>query len=324
MYVGLHGEDADFPGAHRDRLRSFADVVQNPESRRPTDGEKEEGLADAEGAILGRSGGGLTPEQIDGAKRLRIVGVAGGSVRLVSPEHLLDRGITLVNTAWAMAQSVAEFTLALMLCGLRDLPHMMDIMRTEGWGRARGPRDLAGKNVGLIGFGLIGRRVAKLLEPFECTVRIYDPYVADEEIEAAGAVPSTLPELMASSFVVSLHAGATEESQALLGRDELALMPDGGLLVNTGRAAVVDEAALIAELGSGRIKAALNVYWKEPLAAEHALRELDNVILTPHGGGLTLDRQHRIGSSLVEGFERFFAGQDPSHTVRREMLSRMT
>ena len=324
IYIGLSPSDAEMPTVYRESLRAFADVVQNPEERRPTDAEKEAGLCGAEGAILGRSGGGLTPELIDRAEQLRIVGVVGGSVRMVAPEHLLDRGIVLVNTGWAMADSVAEFTLALMLCGLRDLPYMVDVMRAEGWGRARAPRDLAGKDVGLVGFGMIGRRVAELLAPFRCTVRVYDPYVRDEDIVVAGAVPSALQELMESSFVVSLHAGSTDESKSLLGPEELALMPDGGLLVNTGRAAVVDEAALVSELGSGRIKAALNVYWKEPLAADHPLRDMDNVILTPHGGGLTRDRQHRFGESIVEDVERFFGGDAPNNLVTREMLARMT
>ena len=110
----------------------------------------------------------------------------------------------------------------------------------------------------------------------------------------------------------------------MLGAEELALIPTGGLLVNTGRAAVVDEAALLAELRSGRIKAALNVYWREPLAKDHPLRDLDNVILTPHGGGLTLDRQRRFGESIVEDMTRFFGGEEPRCVVTRQMLAKMT
>ncbi len=308
----------------RERLKSFAEVIQNPEQRAPTDREKLAALAGTDAVILGRGGGWLSRPMIDAAERLAVVGVIGGSLRRLDAAYILDRGIRILNTGWAMSNAVAEFSVAMMLCGLRDIPYMVDVLRRDWWGRARNPLDLTGKPVGLVGFGMVGRRVAELLQPFRCDMRVYDPHVTDEAVTAGGGARTDLRDLLRRSFVVSLHAGLTAETRGLLGAGELALIPNEGLLVNTARAAVVEEAALIAELASGRIRAALNVFWKEPLPQDHPLRKLDNVILTPHGGGLTLDTQRRHSRSIVDDLDRFFRGEQPRSVVTREMLARMT
>jgi D-3-phosphoglycerate dehydrogenase len=171
---------------------------------------------------------------------------------------------------------------------------------------------------------MIGRRVAEFLAPFHCDVRVYDPYIDEAVVASYGAQKTDLEDMLRNSFVVSLHLGLTDETRGVLGEEELGWIPDNGLLVNTARAAVVDEGALVKELQSGRIRAALNVFWKEPLAPDHALRDLDNVILTPHGGGLTHDTMRRHSQSIVDDLERFFKGEQPQNVVTREMLPRMT
>ena len=110
----------------------------------------------------------------------------------------------------------------------------------------------------------------------------------------------------------------------MLGKAELATLADNTLIVNTARAGIIDENAIVVELQARRLRAALNVFWKEPLADDHPLRELDNVILTPHGGGLTHDRRVRQSRSLVEDIRRVCEGQRPTHEVTLEMLGRMT
>ncbi|MDP6626312.1 MAG: hydroxyacid dehydrogenase [Methanopyri archaeon] len=324
IYVSLPPNDPNLLPEDRKRLRTFADVVEHMSDQRPTDEEKLDACRDSDAAIMGRGGGGLTHEIIGAAEGLKVVGVVGGGVKMVEPEALLDRGILLINTGWAMSNAVAEFTVAMMLCGLRDIPHMVDVLKSEGWGRARDPRDLTGRSVGMIGLGMIARRVAELLRPYQNELRIYDPYVSDDEIIASGGHPNGLQDVLRHSKVLSLHAGWTPETEGMLGAEELALMPDGALLVNTARAAVVDEVALLAELRSGRLRAALNVFWKEPLAEDHPLRDLDNVILTPHGGGYTDDTLRRHSRSIVDDLERYFKGQMPENVVTHEMLGRMT
>tara|TARA_Y100000588_G_scaffold165051_1_gene179122 strand:+ start:6211 stop:6543 length:333 start_codon:yes stop_codon:yes gene_type:complete len=110
----------------------------------------------------------------------------------------------------------------------------------------------------------------------------------------------------------------------MLGSYELSLMRDGSLLVKTARAQIVGEYALVGELARGRLRAALNVYWEEPLAVDHPLRSLPNVILTPHGGGLTHDRFVRQGEGIVEDVKRMLRGERPQHEVTASILTRMT
>ena len=324
VYITLPPEDTNYLPEDRKRIEDFAEVIQHPGPGMPTDKQKLERIKDVDAVVLGRGGGWLTDEMIESATNLRGIGVIGGSVNKMNAELILKKGIILCNTGWAMSNAVAEFSLAMMLCGLRDIPYMIDIMRSDGWGRGRSPYDLTDKAVGLVGFGMIGRRVAELLGPFRARVRVFDPFVEDAVIEAAGATRCGLRELLSTSKVISLHLGLTDETRGLIGADELALIPDGGLLVNTARAAVVDEDALVAELQRGRIRAALNVYWKEPLAELHPLRSMPNVILTPHAGGLTLDTQRRHSQSITDDLERFFAGDRPMGAVTSEMLARMT
>ena len=324
VYITLPPEDTNFLPEDRRRIEDFADVIQHPGPGMPTDKEKLEAIKTVDAVVLGRGGGWLSDEMIESAQQLRGIGVIGGSVSSMNAELVLEKGITLFNTGWAMANAVAEFSVAMMLCGLRDIPYMIDTMRNDGWGRGRNPYDLTEKEVGLVGFGMIGRRVAELLGPFRTHLRVFDPFVEDAVIEAAGAARCGLPELLTTSKVISLHLGLTDETRGLMGADELAMIPDGGLLVNTARAAVVDEEALVDELGRGRIRAALNVFWKEPLAEHHPLRSMSNVILTPHAGGLTLDTQRRHSQGMTDDLERLFAGERPTGALTSEMLARMT
>lgn len=324
LYVSLLETDQNLHTDDRLRLKDFADVIQHVGTEKPTDEEKKHACRDVDGIIVGRSGGWLTREIIDAAKQLKVVGVIGGTVVGTEPDYLLDKGIAIVNTGWAMSPAVAEFTVSMMLCGLRDIPHMIASMQNNGWGKARNPLDLTEKKVGLIGFGMIARRVAELLKPFQNEIRVFDPYVTADMVRGYDVQLCGLDELLSESLVVSVHAGLTDETRGMIGARELGLMPDGGLLVNTARAGVVDENALIGALKKGRIRAALNVFWKEPLPQDHPLRALDNVILTPHGGGLTQDTMRRHSRSIVADLNRFFSGETVQNLVTKEMLGRMT
>ncbi|MBT3601496.1 MAG: hydroxyacid dehydrogenase [Candidatus Latescibacteria bacterium] len=324
IYVALPEKDSNLRAEDRDHLRTFADVIQHPGDKTPTDDEKRDACEHVHAMVIGRTGGWLTREIIDAAGALKAVGVVGGAVGRTQPEYLLDKGVTLINTGWAMSPAVAETTLAMMLNGLRDFPHMIARMKESGWGKARDALDLTGKSVGLIGFGMIAKRVAELLQPFHVDLRVFDPYIDASVVAEYGGQLVSLNELMAHSLIVSVHAGLTDETTSMIGARELAMLPDRALLVNTARAGVVDENALVTALVSGRIRAALNVFWKEPLQADHPLRDLDNVILTPHGGGLTLDTMRRHSESVVQDLELFFKGEPVQNVITREMLGRMT
>jgi len=323
--VTLPREDANFQPDQRRRLAEFAEVLENETGRRLRDEEKIALMRDADGAIVGRGGGGLSREVIERCPRLRVVGVIGGTVKLVEPELLFERGVTLINTAYAMSDAVAEFTLALILNSLRDIPHMIESMQRDGWGRARRmPANLKGRTVALIGFGLIARRLRELLEPFGCRVLVFDPYAAPETAAEHNVVLVPLEKALSEADVISLHAGLTPETEGMIGAKELALVKDGALIVNTARGKLFDEDALARELKTGRIFASLNVFAREPLPMDSPLRGLPNVILTPHGAGHSIDTMRIQSEMIVDDMHRFFSGETPRSLVTREALRRMT
>ncbi|NOZ20556.1 MAG: hydroxyacid dehydrogenase [Planctomycetes bacterium] len=323
--VLLPEDDPNFLPDDRLRLCDFAEVAPHRGKGRPTDDDKIALMSEADGAILGRGAGGLTKEIIEQCAKLRIVGLIGGSVRMIEPEVLLDRGVTVVNTAYAMTDAVAEFNLALILNSLRDIPHMIEEMRGCGWGQARGePKNLKEKVVALIGYGLIARRVRELLKPFHCPVLVVDPYLPADVAERDYVTVVPLDEALAQADVISLHVGLTPETEGMIGEKELKLIQDGALIVNTARGKLLDEDALARELKTGRIFASLNVFAREPLPMDSPLRGAPNVILTPHGAGKTVDTWRIQSEMIVDDMRRFFSGETPKSLITREMLGKMT
>jgi phosphoglycerate dehydrogenase-like enzyme len=178
--------------------------------------------------------------------------------------------------------------------------------------------DLTGSTVGLVGFGAIARQLVSLLSllrPFACRLLAYDPYAPPDVAAALGVSSTGLDDVLSQADVVSVHAGATDETRGLIGVRELALLRDGAVVVNTARGRIIDDTALIAELRRGRIQAGLDVFATEPLAADSELRQLPNVVLTPHVGGFTEEMYQRRALALVEDLRRVFAGEPPTSRV---------
>ncbi|HAL61982.1 MAG TPA: 3-phosphoglycerate dehydrogenase [Chloroflexi bacterium] len=306
-------------------LRSFADVMRNETDRDLSEEEMSDKVREVNGAIFGWEGGGLTKRNIAQAKRLKIIGQVGGTVKHIDTETALARGIVIVNSAPAMSTSVAEFALALILDCLHDITFYDRLMRArqEGGALPLG-RELTGKRVGLIGFGLIGQKLATLLESFDVEILVYDPYVSEDVIVNLGANSAFLEEVLTTCDVVSVHAGLTPETYHLLDRQRLDLLRPGAILVNTARGDIIDQESLVEKLKGGKLKAALDVSSEEPLPGSHELRGLDNVILTPHRAAHTEEAYGLLGRIVVEDFARFFSGQTPLHVLTKERLLRMT
>jgi len=233
---------------------------------------------------------------------LRLVANYGVGYDLVDVEACRARGVAVTNTPGVLDAAVADLTLALILATRRNLVTADRWIREGGWEnnwarpRLLG-RDLAGSRLGLVGFGRIGREVARRAEVFRMEVSFHT--------RRSGVA---LDDLLSMSDVVSLHVPLTDESRGLMSRERLALLPDGATLVNTARGGVVDEEALVDELVSGRISAGLDVFADEPRVPERLLG-LPNVVLTPHVGSATVETRAAMTRVLVDNVLAFTRGE---------------
>jgi D-3-phosphoglycerate dehydrogenase / 2-oxoglutarate reductase len=252
-------------------------------------------------ALIVRSGTKVTADLIDRADRLKVIGRAGVGVDNVDVAAATRRGIVVANAPQSTVVSAAEHTIALLLALARNVPQADAALREGRWERSKfGGIELAGKTLGIIGFGRIGQQVGRRARALEMRVVAYDPYVAPDRFRALGAEQATdLRPLLAESDFLTLHLTLTEETQGILGREELRAAKPGMRVVNVARGELVDEAALADALQNGHIAgAALDVFSAEPYSGP--LLELPNVVVTPHLGASTEEAQDRAGVIVAE------------------------
>lgn len=267
----------------------------------------------------------LGAAQLTLAPNLGLVMHAASSVRAIVSDALWASGIPVAQAGAAMSPAVAELSLTLTLNLLRRTPQMEHRLRAgDDWERARAvprPREIAGCRIGVIGASRTGRAYIAMCEALGAEIRVVDPYLAETDPLHAKAV--TLDELLATSEIVAIHAPETAETIGMLGAAELARIADGAGVVNTARAAIVDDDALYAEVASGRLAAALDVHATEPLPADDRWRFVDNAMITAHLGGATAQSRARAGNIVADEIARHFAGEPLQHTVTRELVERM-
>ncbi|WP_327432677.1 hydroxyacid dehydrogenase [Streptomyces sp. NBC_01236] len=281
-------------------------------------------LARAEVLITGWGCPHLDADVLAAAPRLRTVLHAAGSVRSLVGEDLWDRGVTVSSAVAGNALPVAEYTLAMILLAGKDaFAHRERFRGTHAYPSSAETSDTGnlGRRVGIIGASRVGRRLLELLRPFDLTVSLCDPYVDTAEAAALGTELLPLEDLLRGSDIVSLHAPDIPETYRMLDRDKLALIRDGGVLINTSRGALVDPVALTDELVSGRLSAVLDVTEPEPLPAGSPLYALPNAFLTPHIAGSLGNELERLGRIVADELERLAAGLPPAHEVRHADLT---
>jgi len=307
------------------RLRELGQVVINPGQERPTAEETIKLIKGARACVTSWGCQPMTAQILDAAPELGIIVYAAGSVKPIVTDAVWERGITVTSSAAMIAVNVAEMTVGCLILGLKNVWGLAGVTRAGGWrdeGESARSRVLNQATIGIIGAGHIGRKVLEYLRPFEVKeILLYDPYWTAEELAKRGATKVSLEELLRRSDAVTLHAPALPATRHMLGGEELRLMKDDAVLINTSRGQNMDQQALIAELEKGRLFAFLDVTDPEPLSLDSPLRALPNVVLTPHvaGGGAN----PRMGDHALEELRRFFAGEPPLHEVTREMLDRM-
>lgn len=268
----------------------------------------------------------LSDEVLTAADRLRIVAHTAGSIKGLTPPPVFERGIIVTHAASAIAPAVADLSLAFTMLLLRRVHQHHRLLRDGQWGSARDLDmgvELAGTRVGVVGAGYTGRCFIRLLRAMEAEVWVYDPYLADEVAAELGVHKVGLDELFAACPVVSVQAPSTPETHHMVGARQLGLLCDGACFINTARSWVIDYDALLRELQTGRFQAALDVFDQEPLPEDNPFRKLDNVILTPHIAGASVQARHRQGEWMVEELDRFFAGRPLRYRVTAAMLETM-
>jgi D-3-phosphoglycerate dehydrogenase / 2-oxoglutarate reductase len=279
------------PGVHLDRLHAELDV-RFPEFDRPLDeDEMVELVRGCEGLIVGVDP--VTTRVLE-AGPLRVVVKYGSGMDNIDLEAAQALNVQVSSTPGANARSVAELAIALLLTLARNVALHDRGVREGSWRRLIGV-ELAGKRLGLIGYGAIGREVTRIARGLDMQVVAHDPFVKEADVPLL-----PLEELYAASDAVSLHLPLTEETRGLVGARELAAMKPTAFLINAARGGLVDESALADALRSGRLAgAALDGFDIEPLG-DSPLRELDNVVLSPHAGAATREAVLRAAVQAVD------------------------
>lgn len=233
----------------------------------------------------------ISKELIESATNLKMIGVLRGGTENVAVDYATEKGICVMNTPGRLGRAVAECTVGLILTEIRNLAKAHALLKQGIWSRDFPNQDdipeLGGRTVGLVGYGAIAQLVAQFLHGFDCNVIAYDPYF---EGDPSPATITDLDTILTDSDVVSLHARLCEETEGMIGAEELAKMKPTAVLVNTARSGLVDEKALLEALQQRKIMgAALDVFDDEPLPADSPFIALDNVTIVPHLAGSTAD-----------------------------------
>ena len=264
------------------------------------DGDLSATIGDYE-AIVIRSATKLDAGLIELAGRLKVIGRAGVGVDNVDVEAATRRGIVVANAPESTVISAAEHTIGLLLALSRNIPQAHAALKAGRWERGRyGGLELAGKTLGVLGFGRIGQQVARRALGLEMRVVAHDPFVARERFRELGVERiETQDEVLAAADFVTLHLPLTAETRGSVDAGFLGKLRDGARLVNAARGELVDEAALLDALRSGKVAAvALDVFGSEPYSGP--LLELDNVVATPHLAASTEEAQDRAGVIVAE------------------------
>ena len=304
------------------RLREVADVrdpVRRAAARtlRPL-------LTDATAAITGWGTPQFDAALLEHAPRLRLIAHSGGSIKGIVTPAVYDRGIRVTTAAAANAVVVAEFTVAMIVAMLKQVPWVIGrYTRGEGENRGRQPgpiRELRDLSIGIVAAGRIGREVIRLLGAYpRLRIKVYDPYLSPESAGLLGVDRASLEDVCRCD-VMSIHAPDIPETRHMFNARTIALLPDHAVLINTSRGALIDEPDLVAEVRRRPLYVWLDVTDPEPPAVDSPLRHEPNILLTPHLAGAMSQARRDMGRIAIEETLRFLRGEPLKHEVTREML----
>ena len=298
--------------------KTFGDV--------PTLEKAKEQIVGAQVAITSWDSIQFNSDMLAVAPDLKLICHAAGSVKPIVCPEVWQRSIRVTSAAAAIAIGVGEHSLGLLLSAMKNCYAINAALKTNQLVDKEKARivEMYGIKVGVIGCGLTGRHFIKLLGNFDIDeIAVYDPFVGADDIGKMGCRKVDLDELMSICHVVVIHAPRLPETRHIINKNNLRLLKDNAIIVNTGSGWLIDEDALIAELKNRPIIAALDVTFPEPPAVDSELRKLPNVILTGHIAGVAANNRWRIGNLVVREIKNLFSGKQQLYPVTEELLARI-
>jgi len=303
------------------RLEPFMAIRRCEEGRRLTEDELCQRLSGVDVTLV--SDDPFTERVFKASPRLRMICCDGVGFDHIDIKAATAHGV-IVNNAPVVHEANGDFTIGLIIALLRRILPGDRGIRNGRWGDRELylGQDLAGKTLGLLGFGRVARSVAKRASVFGMRVICYSPHADSAAAAAHGAEIVTFADLLRRSDILSVHVTLNEGTRGLIGQDAISQMKSGAYFINTSRGAVIDEAALASALRSGKLAgAALDVFVEEPLNADHPLLQIQNLIATPHIGSDTADTFRRVFASAVDDILMLLNGQLPAHIVNGDVLN---
>ena len=278
-------------------------------------------IADCD-ALVVRSETKVTADVIEAGKKLQVIGRAGSGVDNIDLEAATLRGVVVVNAPLGNIISAAEHTIALMLALARRLADANSSLRAGRWERQSFLGvELRGRTLGLIGLGQVGSEVARRARGLEMRVIAHDPYIAPDRAQGIGVELVSLDELLQQADFISLHVRLTPATQDAISDEQIAKMKPGVRIINTARGELIDEAALIRGLDSGKVAgAAIDVFREEP-PGENPLLGHDKIIVTPHLGALTEEAQERVAVDVAQEIVAVLSGAPARYAVNAPLVS---
>jgi glyoxylate reductase len=267
----------------------------------------------------------ITPELLDREPQLKVVSNFAVGYDNVDVPAATERGVLVCNTPDVLTETTADFAFALLMAAARRVVEGVDYVRAGKW-KTWGPtlfmgQDIYGSTLGIVGFGRIGREVAKRGRGFDMRVLAYDAYEDEEAAKQVGAEYVPLDDLLRQSDFVSLHVALTPETEHLIGARELSLMKPHAILINAARGPVIDTDALVMALRDGEIGGtALDVTDPEPLPADHPLVHMPNAIVVPHIASASVATRAKMATMAATNLLAGLRGQRPPNVVNPEAL----
>lgn len=311
ILVGPVRFDVLCPAGYAQLREAGHEVVLNPGSTPYEKSDLLDLVQDVDAAIVGMDT--WDADVLADAPRLQILSKLGVGVDNIDLLAARERGVDVTNAPGANSNAVAEMALALLLAAVRKVPVQNNLLRTGGWDRFSG-FEITGTSIGLIGFGHTAQNLARRLRGFEAAISAFDPYADEQMARDLGVRLTSLDEVLRSSRALSVHAPHLPATHHMLSTREFAQMTPGSVVVNTSRGGVVDEAALAEALRSGHLAAAgIDVWEEEPVAPDHPLLALENVVATCHSAADTDEAYEKVGRVVCESIVDRLAGRRPAH-----------